>query len=88
MNLEVEAYEGELVKLREEVETFKKGYEAAMKIVRSTYPDRFPDTYFICGEGGEKDKNGLPDLILVCPAYGADWVQTYEKTDRQFGPGW
>ena len=88
MNLEAEAYEVELAKLRKEVETFKKGYEAAMKIVRSTYPDRFPDTYFICGEGGEKDKNGLPDLILVCPAYGADWVQTYEKTDRQVGPEW
>ena len=88
MSLEMQKYEFELAKLREEVETFKKKYETAMKIVRSTYPDRFPDTYFICGEGGEKDKNGLPDQILVCPAYGADWFQTYEKTDRQFGSGW
>jgi hypothetical protein len=77
--MEAEQYEDELAKLRQEVETFKKGYESAMKIVRSTYPDKFPDTYFICGEGGEKDKNGLPDLILVCPAYGADWFETYER---------
>jgi hypothetical protein len=77
--LDVQQYEDELAKLREEVETLKKGYEAAMKIVRSTYPDKFPDTYFICGEGGEKDNNGLPDRVLVCPAYGADWFEVYER---------
>jgi hypothetical protein len=78
MNLEVEAYEGELTKLR-------KLYEMVKHI---DLAEKLGDIYFICGEGGKKDKNGLPDLILVCPAYGADWVQTYEKTDRQFGPGW
>jgi hypothetical protein len=82
----LEEYQSEIAKLREEVETFKKGYEAAMKIVRSTYPDKFPDTYFICGEGGEKDKNGLPERILVCPAYGVDWFEIYERTTKTVGP--
>ena len=82
----LEEYQSEIAKLREEVETFKKGYEAAMKIVRSTYPDKFPDTYFICGEGGKKDKNGLPEQVLVCPAYGADWYQVYSRTAETVGP--
>ena len=85
MSLEMQKYEFELAKLREEVETFKKGYEAAMKIVRSTYPDRFPDTYFICGEGGTKDVNNMPEMIMVCPAYGCDFSYVYERTDNTAG---
>lgn len=114
MNLELEAYEGELRALRalvisaghemkaavEEIanwkeivrnentmtQKYKDGYDAAMRIIKSTYPDKFPDTYFICGEGGEKDKNNLPDTIHVCPAYGCDWFQVYKKTDQTWGP--
>jgi hypothetical protein len=61
-------------------------YEAAMKIVRSTYPDKFPDNYFICGEIGCKDSNNLPDKLMICPAYGCDWFQIYQKTDATAGP--
>lgn len=88
MTLAVESYEGELEKLRQDVETYKKGYEAAMKIVRSTYPDRFPNSYFIHGEFGEKDQNGLPEKLMIVPAYGVDWFQVYQKTDETFGPEW
>jgi hypothetical protein len=72
----------------EHAQTYKDGYDAAMRIVKSTYPDKFPDTYFICGEGGEKDQNNLPKRIHVCPAYGVDWIQIYERTDKTFGPEW
>lgn len=76
MNLELEAYEGELKKLRE-----------FHKLVRHTaLAEAFGDIYFICGEGGSKDSNNLPDRIHVCPAYGCDWFQVYEKTDKTFGP--
>ncbi len=88
MNLEIEAYEGELKKLREDVETYKSGYEAAMRIIKSTYAEKFGDIYFICGEGGEKDENNLPERIHICPAYGADWFQIYERTDKSHGPEW
>lgn len=44
--------------------------------------------YFICGEGGEKDDNNLPKQIHICPAYGVDWFQVYERTDKTFGPEW
>lgn len=88
MNLEIEEYEGELRKLREELETYKNGYEAAMRIIKSTYAEKFGDIYFICGESGNKDQNSLPERIHICPAYGVDWFQIYERTDKSFGPEW
>jgi hypothetical protein len=91
MNLELEAYEGELKDLREKVtnlEKYKIGYEAAMRIIKSTYTDHFPDHYFICGEGGEKDRSNLPKQIHVCPSNGVDWFQIYEKTDKTSTTEW
>ena len=82
MNLEIEKYEGELKKLRSENEFFKK-------IFAHTFAaEKYGDIYFICGEGGEKDKNNLPKQIHICPAYGVDWFQIYERTDKTFGPEW
>ena len=78
MNLEVEAYEGELKMLRL--------YRSAIK--HTVMVEKLGDIYFICGEGGEKDQNNLPDRIHICPAYGVDWFQVYEKTDKTFGPEW
>ena len=76
MNLEIEAYSGELLKLR-------KLYEMVKHI---DLAEKLGDIYFICGEGGEKDKNGLPEQVLVCPAYGADWYQVYSRTAETVGP--
>ena len=70
----------------EQAQTHKDRYDAAMRIVKSTYADKFPDTYFICGEGGEKDENNLPERIFVSPAYGVDWFQIYERTNKTHGP--
>ena len=78
MNLEVEAYEGELTKLR-------KLYEMVKHI---DLAEKLGDIYFICGEGGEKDQNNLPERIHICPAYGVDWFRIYERTDKSFGPEW
>ena len=67
---------------------YKDAYDAAMRIVRSTYPDKFPDTYFICGELGEKDVNKMPQKIMVCPAYGLDFSYVYEFSGVTTGPEW
>lgn len=47
-------------------------FQKLKHILLHSYPDKFPDHYFICGEGGSKDEMGLPEIILVCPAYGVD----------------
>ena len=49
-------------------------------ILRRLVPDRFPGIFFICGEGGKKDVNGLPERIHVCPSYGCGWSQIYTRT--------
>jgi len=37
--------------------------------------------YFLAGGYGQTDKNLLPQFVRICPAYGADWEQIYEKTE-------
>ncbi len=76
MNLEIEAYEGELKKLRKLYEMVK----------HMDLAEKLGGIYFICGEGGEKDQNNLPKQIHICPAYGVDWFQVYERTDKTWGP--
>lgn len=76
MNLELEAYEGELTELR----------KIKSLVKHELLAEKMGDIYFICGEGGEKDKNGLPERIHVCPAYGVDWFQIYEKSQSSVGP--
>jgi len=76
MNHEVEAYVGELKELR----------KLKALIRHEVLAQKLGDTFFICGDSGEKDKNNLPERIHICPAYGVDWFQTYERTNNTWGP--
>jgi hypothetical protein len=67
---------------------YKAAYEAAMRIIKSTYPDKFPDNYFIHGQSGSVDENGLPEKLWIVPAYGVDWFQVYVKTNEVVGSEW
>lgn len=78
MNLELEAYEGELRKLRKLEEIIK----------HEVLAEKLGDIYFIAGGVGEADFNGLPEKLMICPAYGVDWVQIYQKTDETVGTEW
>lgn len=78
MNLEVEAYEGELKKLRK--------LEAIIK--HEVLAEKLGNIYFICGELGAKDNNNMPDKILVCPAYGVDFAYVYQDTGEVMGNEW
>lgn len=71
MNLELEAYEGELRDLR----------KLKSLIKHELLAEKLGDIFFICGEAGDKDKNNLPERIYICPAYGVDWFQVYQRTN-------
>ena len=77
MNLELEAYEGELEKLRR-----------AHTMVRHLSAEKLEGVFFICGEAGAKDDMGLPEKIMICPAYGLDGFAVYTKTSNYTAPGY
>lgn len=74
-----------LLDSREELTKIQSLLEKQQVIIRRIYAEQLPDTWFVCGEIGEKDENNLPKYIEVCPAYGTDWSQIYERTERTIG---
>jgi hypothetical protein len=53
-------------------------FEKLKKIWMHSSPEK-SGSFFICGEGGEKDDHGLPDIILVCPHMGVNTTAIYRK---------
>lgn len=43
---------------------------------------------FICGGSGEKDNNGMNEIIFVCPAMGADGFAVYKMITPYSAPGY
>ena len=78
----------EIYKLRREIERLKeKSNKQAMVLQRLT-PETHPDVLFIHALLGEKDHNGMPEKLLVVPAYGVDFSYVYERTDKTTGSEW
>jgi hypothetical protein len=71
-----------------EIERLRKKCDDQAMILRRLTPDKFPDTLFIHGEVGKKDSNGMPEKLLVVPAYGVDFSYVYERTEKTIGPEW
>ena len=71
-----------------EIKKLRKVRNDQAMILRRLTPDKFPDTYFIHSGLGEKDKNGMPEKLLVCPAYGVDFSYIYERTEKTTGTEW
>ena len=46
------------------------------------------DRPFICGTAGNKGEDGMPEYVLVCPAYGADGMAMYKKFKDYSAPGY
>lgn len=63
-------------------------FEKLKQILFHAKPDKFAGMFFICGEIGDKDSMGLPEKILVCPAYGLDGFAVYTKTSDYSAPGY
>jgi len=59
-------------------------YDRLHTLLVHEYPEA-SGSYFICGATGEKDTQGLPEYLMICPAYGADarCTQMYKKIERE-----
>jgi hypothetical protein len=64
--------------LRSEIVRLRNTRDRQAKILQALFPEK-SGHYFICGEGGETDANGLPDRITVCAAYGSDVTAIYAR---------
>ena len=71
-----------------EIERLREKCTKQAMILRRLNPENFSDTYFICGEMGEKDQNGMPAKIMIAPAYGVDFAYEYVYNGRVTGPEW
>lgn len=74
--------------LQAEVERLREKCDRQAMILRRLTPENYPDTFFIHGTLGEKDSNGMPEKLLVVPAYGVDFSYVYEYTGKATGPEW
>lgn len=81
-------YQDDVKVLLAEINRLKQKCNSQAMILRRLTPENFPDTYFIHADGGDKDINGMPERLYVVPAYGCDWSQVYERTDKVSGPEW
>lgn len=70
-----------------EIERLQAENDRLKAMIRHAVADR-TGVYFICGEGGTKDDLGLPEIILVCPAYGADGFAIYKKASEYSAPSY
>lgn len=72
----------------DEIERLREKCDKQAMILRRLNPENFPGSYFICGEAGEKDQNGMPGKIMVAPAYGVDFAYEYVYNGEVRGPEW
>lgn len=74
-----------LMRCRDEIERLKNKCDKQAMVIRRVYVEEWPDTWFAWNGYGEVDQNKLPKYIEVVPAYGVDWTQVYERTDKTIG---
>ena len=86
--VQVEPSDYDRIILAEEIARLEKLVEIAGVIFRHNLTPDKGYNYFICGEGGTKDDNGLPEKLFLSPAYGVDWFQVYKRTDVTAGSEW
>jgi hypothetical protein len=72
----------------DEIERLRAKCDKQAMIIRRLFPEMSPDTYFISGQQGTADDNGLPEEIHVVPAYGCDWSMVYRRANKTSGPEW
>lgn len=72
----------------QEIARLREKCEMQAHILRRLAPDKFPNTYFIHGELGSKDQNGMPEKIMIVPAYGVDFSYVYAREEKTVGPEW
>lgn len=72
----------------DEIERLREKCNKQAEFLRRVDAERFPNTLFIHSLVGQKDQNGMPEKLLVVPAYGVDFSYIYEYTGKTTGAEW
>ena len=84
----VEAVSKENDRLRQEVARLPDIVARMSRIYKHLNAEKHPGVYFIHGSLGTYDDNGMPERLMVVPAYGVDFSYIYQRTDKTTGPEW
>ncbi len=52
------------------------------KVLRHIFPEK-SDAYYLCGEKGAKNELGLPEEVVICPAFGKQELVTYKRQEGE-----
>jgi len=63
---------------RDEIIRLREKCDKQARILQHVFPEQ-SGRYFISGQGGDVDDNGLPETVSICPAYGVGWTVTYKR---------
>ena len=74
--------------LRAEVERLTRKADLQANMLRKLDPEKFPGTLFIHSTLGETDQFGMPEKLMVVPAYGVDFSYVYQYSGIVTGPEW
>ena len=77
-----------IVESADEIERLRDKCDKQAMILRRLAPEKFPDTLFISGVLGERDKNNMPKKLMVVPAYGVDFAYIYEYNGNNMTQEW
>lgn len=64
----------------DDINALKAENEKIKNILYKLFPEK-SGHYFISGQNGSIDIDGLPDYIHITPEYGCDFVVAYKKMD-------
>jgi hypothetical protein len=83
-----EAVAKENARLNAEVTRLQDIVNRMSRIYKHLNAEKHPGVYFIHGSLGSYDSNGMPEKLMVVPAYGVDFSYIYERTEKTTGPEW
>lgn len=52
------------------------------KVLKHVFPEK-SEAYYLCGEQGDKDEFGLPEYVIICPAFGKQELMRYQRVEYE-----
>jgi hypothetical protein len=63
-----------------QIERLQEEHAFMKKILKHIFPEN-TEAFYLCGEEGDKDDLGLPEFVMICPAFGKQELKKYKRVD-------